>query len=305
MVISAIIASLPDSFANFLESWHMFDVCDQTLDKFVSKLLERAKAMAVKEEKESAMAAVQAPSRGRGRSRGRGGSNLSDSRQSFEGRTPRGEIMCHYCKNMGHMKADCLKLQYKLSSQGGRRSEPTPEINNMVIEGERGAHEPYYGSNRIRFLGDSGCSSHMTPRCDLLHRYKPFSHPVPIRIGDDSILYALGSGELWASFGKISNVYYVPRLASNLFSISKAADNQMEIKIDAKQLSIFHPDGKLAVSGKREGGTYVLDLKLAMVTEKAMSATTLDCWNQRLNHLPRSLVVKMAQNKLVDGLRIV
>lgn len=49
MVIASIIRSLPPSFSAFLDHWHMIDVTDQSLDKFVTKLLERAKVIEERE----------------------------------------------------------------------------------------------------------------------------------------------------------------------------------------------------------------------------------------------------------------
>lgn len=124
----------------------------------------------------------------------------------------------------------------------------------------------------VRFLGDSGCSALMSPRREILHRYKEFASPIPIRIGDDSLVYGVGAGELWAPFGKIKNVLFVPKLGSSLLSLSTAADDDMKISIDAKQMSLYLPSGKLAMTGKREGRTYVFYLPIIRASESAMTA---------------------------------
>lgn len=294
MVISSIIRSLPNSFSTFLESWNMFDAEDQTLDKFVAKLLERAKSIEESESRESAFVALrdQNSFRGRGSNRGsyggrggysgRGGYGGRGGGRGGQGGQPQGHpsptssshsqhqssnnaavsqnrptepIVCNYCKHIGHMKGDCNKLKNRLARVNGvGNSNHHAEINNMAIEGGNIPRRDHERNDLIRFMGDSGCSSHMTPIFNILRFYKPFAESIPIRIGDDSIVYALGAGELWTTFGKFKRVLFVPKLGSSLLSLATAADEKMRIEIDAQEMKLSRPDGKLAMVGKREGG---------------------------------------------------
>lgn len=56
---------------------------------------------------------------------------------------------------------------------------------------------------------------------------------------------------------------------------------------------------------KERGGTYVFEIPILPFVETAMAATTLEQWHERLNHLPKSLVMKMVDGGAVDGLKII
>lgn len=167
MVISAIMRALPPSFSTFLEAWSMFDVDQQTQNRFVSKVLERARNIAEQEDGESALVAIardqerpflrdggQGQDRGndrgngRGRSRGRGRGSYGNSSYTRGSSahaqfspSPRdstsGQIVCHYCKKLGHVKADCFKLKNKQEREkSGGEKHPNfdgAEICNMAI----------------------------------------------------------------------------------------------------------------------------------------------------------------------------
>lgn len=57
MILSSIIASLPPTIKSFMDSWSMFDIKDQTLNRFIEKF-KRAKILANDEEQQSAFLAL-------------------------------------------------------------------------------------------------------------------------------------------------------------------------------------------------------------------------------------------------------
>lgn len=56
MVISAIMRSLPPCFKTFLDSWSMFDVESQTFQRFIEKLIAKAKAISSSEDQTAFLA---------------------------------------------------------------------------------------------------------------------------------------------------------------------------------------------------------------------------------------------------------
>lgn len=73
------------------------------------------------------------------------------------------------------------------------------------------------------WLADSGCSTHMTGQAHYLHDYKQLINPIPIRLGDNHSIHAIGQGKLKTSKGIINDVYLVPQVETNLFSIGHAS----------------------------------------------------------------------------------
>jgi hypothetical protein len=68
----------------------------------------------------------------------------------------------------------------------------------------------------------------MSSQCDLFLSYQKLITPKPIRLSDDSIIYAYVIGTVSLSFnlnqskheGIIKDVYHVPDLQGNLLSVS-------------------------------------------------------------------------------------
>ena len=82
-----------------------------------------------------------------------------------------------------------------------------------------------------QWLIDSGASSHMTKKRDMLKNFQQFDEPEHVALGDGRVVKALGSGNVhmnMLSLGSKSkravlyNVLYVPKLACNLFSVRAA-----------------------------------------------------------------------------------
>ena len=79
---------------------------------------------------------------------------------------------------------------------------------------------------------DSGASRHMTFQRNVLKDYKEFENPEPVQLGDGQTVSALGEGKVKKVSqlvcgrkitGWMTDVLYVPKLTSNLFSVCAAA----------------------------------------------------------------------------------
>ena len=211
----------------------MMDTEVQTQSRFIEKLLERAKSLAAEEESE--MLTYQRPnwrnshSQGKPQPNRQPASSLQRDQQYRQAGGSSGSTdkrVCHYCKKVGHIKSECRKLarrqqadQVDIRNQQCNRAE----IMYMAV-----------GTCKVSssgFIADSGCTSHMSPRREWFVNYHEFLEPGKIRIGDDSELVAIGSGEIKTSAGCMTNVYLVPELCTNLLSISAACD-QMPSGLD-------------------------------------------------------------------------
>lgn len=320
MVMNAIMRALPPKFSTFLENWSMLDVEQQNLEKFVAKLLERAKAMLDKEEEEAfVVREYNPPGRGRGSYRGRGRgrpsmdgqrASVSQSSTSVDNTNQLPSKMCPYCKKLGHFKLKRRNEEMK----NNKAFDSKAEVNNMAIEvvneDIRSSHKttntaPSNKYEDVVFLGDSGCSKHMVPDKSILLGYKTFPEPIPIKNGNNSLMFAQGSGTIKTSTIALDNVYFVPELSTNLFSIAMAADSGLFVNIDAKQLILFNDGGEQTIVGHRRGGTYEITLRVLKTVDLALTATTLEDWHRRLNHLPKELILKMRSSNAVEGLHIV
>lgn len=143
----------------------------------------------------------------------------------------------------------------------------------------------------------------MSPDRQIFRRYRKFSLPIPIRIGDNSIVHAVGEGSIVSTSIQLEKVYLVPSLGANLFSIAQAADKGLVANFGPASLTLSL-NNRCIAKGARSGGDYLLNLEIVPALETALAATTLENWHKRLNHLPRELVVAIARDNVVDGLRM-
>jgi len=329
MVISALINALPEeSYSTFLQTWSMFDLEYQTLSKFVSKLLERTKALTEIEETAKAFRAIQVSSHGQGRQNGQddrfvrgnrsqnragnyrpipnGQQPSMEAQRQPQAAAPRGSEakICNYCRKPGHWKADCRKLRFKLEmqNQNALQAEEFAMVASMPGQSvDTESKKPLV----TEWLVDSGCSSHMTPDTRILSDFKQFEDPVNIKIGDNSCLKAIGQGSVATTIGRLRRVLLVPKICSNLFSVSAASCQSDETRfvIDNMGIKMIRKDQEIFRAGRRSG-TYVLRLQIMPPIDVALMATSLDDWHQRLGHLPKQLIVRMVREGTVDGLKI-
>lgn len=181
VVIGAVIAFLPDTFQNFLDSWSMLDNEAQTLDKFLEKLSERSKKMVENEEQQAMVATRQKAYNP--------GSKERFAKPDFKAGSDNNnsDNVCHYCKKVGHWKSECRKLLFKRRQE----EQPTTNIAFMALEqvSEVSTNQDIHKSV---WIVDSGCSAHMTPNRQWMSNFRSFIKPVAIRLGNDSTIYARG-----------------------------------------------------------------------------------------------------------------
>lgn len=163
--------------------------------------------------------------RGRGCDRGRdhenrsgGRSGLTDQRSgdrsygSNRGNTYK-NIQCCYCKKYGHFEKFCRLKKENNASIDAKYAETDVLFACYTIKN--------YSEN-IWYL-DSGCSAHITGREDLFIEMDR-SIQKSIKMGDGRVHEAQGKGVVKVNFfgiTKISDVFYVPRLDANLFSVGQ------------------------------------------------------------------------------------
>ena len=110
-----------------------------------------------------------------------------------------------------------------------------------------------------KWLVDSGASSHMTPKREYFTKYRSFSTPEKVALGDGRIVEAV-TIQLNMLF-KISNskravmydVLHVPKLSCNLFSVRAAAKRGNTVKFGQSRCWIRGPKGTLQGMGSLAG----------------------------------------------------
>ena len=222
---------------------------------------------------------------------------------------------CYGCGELGHIRRDCPKRKqvHRAKTAEERQSDSDSE-GAGVFAASVGLENttPQMG----KWLVDSGASSHMTREKELLTDYREFKKPEKVGLGDGRSVDAVGVGNVHLSMifnvsdpkrAVVHQVLYVPKLACNLFSVRAAAAKGNSIKFSHSKCWIRDRDGKLRGMGSLVDKVY--QLKCEPVT-KEIASTVLeerndaDLWHQRLGHLNKQQLIRIADKELVSGMRI-
>ncbi|CAI7911145.1 unnamed protein product [Closterium sp. NIES-54] len=200
--------------------------------------------------------------RGRGFGRGRGRGDYNEGHGSSGGRgSTRMEGACWYCKKAGHPWFKCFSRPERWAPLGmrppsgerarggavqgsgaqgsGAQGKANPGMFLMVedvkgSEGDVGSVGKVVMHPLTHWVIDSGCTSHMTPRADLLDEVKP---PRKIKFVDaalGALLPVIGVGNakvMGANEGlvELGNVMLVEGLSANLLSVCRLQKSKAKV----------------------------------------------------------------------------
>ena len=122
---------------------------------------------------------------------------------------------------------------------------------------------------------NSGASHHMTFEKNVLQGYSEFEASEPVGLGDGCTVAALGVGKIKVTTqlynGEIvgcwiSDVLYVPKLTTNLFSVHDATAQGNMVSFKHESCHIQNKKGKVIGNGSPLGKLYKLDYAVQQVT---------------------------------------
>ncbi|CAI7907369.1 unnamed protein product [Closterium sp. NIES-53] len=200
--------------------------------------------------------------RGRGFGRGRGRGDYNEGHGSSGGRgSTRMEGVCWYCKKAGHPWFKCFSrpegwappgmkppsgerargsvVQGSGAQGSGAQGKANPGMFLMVedmkgSEGDVGSVGKVVMHPLTYWVIDSGCTSHMTPRADLLDEVKPPGKIKFVAAASGTLLPVIGVGnakEMGANEGLVGmeNVLLVEGLSANLLSVRRLQKSKAKV----------------------------------------------------------------------------
>ncbi|GJP38201.1 hypothetical protein CLOM_g22655 [Closterium sp. NIES-68] len=226
--------------------------------------------------------------RGRGRSfgRGRGRGDYNEGHGSSSGRgSTRMEGTCWYCKKVGHPWFKCfsrpegwappgMKPPSGERAQGGAvqgsgaqgegaQGNAYPGMYLMVEdvhghEGDVGSVGKVVMHPLTHWVIDSGCTSHMTPRADLLDEVKPPGKIKYVAAASGALLPVIGIGnaKVKGANGELvglGNVLLVEGLSANLLSLRRLQKSKAEVTFGPTSCRAKLGKKKLVKNGSLKG----------------------------------------------------
>ncbi|CAH2100383.1 unnamed protein product [Euphydryas editha] len=149
---------------------------------------------------------------------------------------------CHYCKKVGHIKKNCFKL---------KRDRKTTDEKTLIAAALM-AHP------KDLWFVDSGATAHMCNNKDYFINFRP-NHS-KITVANNEELECIGTGDIHLNINgkvhKLCNVLFVPKLSTNLISVSKLIDNNFNVTFNRGGCIITDLKGKHIASALSENGMF-------------------------------------------------
>ena len=172
----------------------------------------------------------------------------------------------------------------------------------------------------VRFIMDSGCSSHMCADKFKFDTLNYLDEKVAIEVADGQHIYAEAIGNI----GILEEVYYVPKLKRNLMSISVFDKKGYDILFEDDEVYMRRSSEEdFRLVGLREGALYEAipsifesdrdsqdQMQSFHKSDEEFAGLVLehksdvDLWHERLAHLSYDNVKSMVKTNAVDGLVI-
>ncbi|GAX85458.1 hypothetical protein CEUSTIGMA_g12874.t1 [Chlamydomonas eustigma] len=272
------------------EWWRATDG-DMTVLKVMPKLLNAEQRFARgKREDATAMAANQRVYKRDARQR----SMRHDNKESRE---------CHYCHKVGHIKKNCWKYQQEVLGQKGPK---TLEKGNIAFAASSFSAITSEVLDQVWII-DSGASSHLTSRRELLQDYTMIPYATSFVVFGDGVkkpVAGTGTAIIQTKQGTVTlkNVLHVPDACANLVSIGKAAETGVNVTFHHGGCKL--QSGTTVINVPKKNGVYMLTYSKEQRALTAMHQETAELWHQRYGHLSYSSLAQLVKKNMVTGINL-
>ncbi|KAG7544127.1 GAG-pre-integrase domain [Arabidopsis thaliana x Arabidopsis arenosa] len=235
-----------------------------------------------------------------GRGRGRGTGQGRGRGRSFNKAT----VECFKCHKLGHFQYECPNWNGRANFAETEGEEHEPDVLLMAsIEENGGKEEAWYF--------DSGCSNHMCGNKSWFSNLdEGFRHTV--KLGNNSPLTVTGKGSVNLRVdGRlhiITDVYFVPDLASNLISVGQLLEKGCEFLIKQGECKVYHSELGLILQMKMTTNKLFKimatknGMNLASECLQTTATNELQLWHRRYGHLNYKGLKMLQQQNMVRGL---
>lgn len=232
------------------------------------------------------------------------------------------EVICRYCNLKGHWLKQCTRWKddgqppYPARASGTETTKNSSPIVNKTetkLALVSVSSDVYAVSTDDNWWIDNGATKHITHNFNCFTKYDPFPGNCMVTAADNRKLKALGSGDIEItnfSNGQLkrltlTEVWYVPDISRNLFSVLAAHDKNptSKFKSDLNECK-FIIDGKVVFTGSREqhGTLYRASFQAIQPEEPCVNAVegtdTLQLFHERWGHMDKQYVRAKLQSEL-------
>ena len=220
-------------------------------------------------------------------------------------KAPKTKPICKHCGKIH--KSDNCWIMFPEKRPSARFSS----ANN----GAQNGSDVAYSSNNIAFLSqaeskstnswiiDSGASQHMCNNRSLFSRFENFA--TTITIANNTTMNAVGRGDVKIvtkneKYFTLTNVLFVPQLASNLISVTSATKNHhIRFNFTNGQCQIMYGDQTLATARLQESLLVLESAGTFAYSTKSVDDIT---WHKRLGHINQEYMTKKPIQSIIGSI---
>lgn len=201
---------------------------------------------------------------------------------------------CIYCKKLGHLVNECKIKNKKVSATCTSNYISQFTLSSCFTSSSTGSQDWYI---------DSGASSHMSNRRDWFDSIS--SHITSITVANNEQLLSQGKGTVSLNISEyvqqISDVLYIPGLATNLLSVKQLVNKGFDVLFTSQGAQIFQSGGcqvtnSVIATGSNHRGMYKLDVQKSPHALYTPTKESAILWHRRLGH-PNTRSMTILKNK--------
>jgi hypothetical protein len=214
-------------------------------------------------------------------------------KQNEKSSKPKITYKCNYCGKRGHKAADCFKKKREENQKAGL------------------VHEAYFsGKTNNKWCLDSGCTSHICNDKELSINSEKAQCQLKLASNATTQAIAKGSVNILTSVGnqakkiELQNTLYAPDFRTNLLSIAKIVDKNLEVLFTKNRAFIQDRRGRVKMIADRDGDLFYLreNHQKACATSVTMTCDIFNNWHRRFGHLNfKDLEVMMKENLVTSA----
>lgn len=297
MIMTKIIAVLPEHYRYFSSAWDSTSTTDKTL----KNLLARLSLEELKNEPTQEKVSFKAVHDKRNNSKPKKktvvcyGCNQPGHIKS-ECKKTAGKKYCSICKKDNHVEKDCYfkdrqphndkKTSCGICKRTNHKQKDcyynkSPKVSFLT------EHEVSYAADedKITFVVDSGTTGHMTNDRSLLKNVRDNKCHIKVAKKNQTMSSA-GIGEVELEEFNLKSVSYVPDLSRNLLSVSAMNDSGGDVLFTKEGKVKICVDDKVIIEGsKLKNGLYTVDVNVALETLLADAQSEAVKWHKMMAHL--------------------
>lgn len=282
VLISKILATLPDKLNYFKTAWESTAKAERTLENLKNRLFAEEERCSTK----------------------------SDVGVAFQASNK--QVICHNCENKGHYAKDCKKAKKKMWCSRCRMSNHTNQMcfkkdkkhDNTRRDGFNGNKVSMYALHAEQNKGnewivDSGTTAHLTVEKTLLKDSKQDNTEISVAKAGSAIK-AERSGTIEFEKCELTEVLYVPELRKNLLSVNAICEKGGKVTFSKNEVSVTK-DGREIVRGTQKGNG-LFAINFSENPEVYLADKTCWNWHEKLGHLGAKNVLRLAN--MSEGIKL-